>query len=63
MPDFRSVTHLGHSVTAVHQMSLVPFSKEDILKPVVIALLPFVPVLATRIPMEEILAVLLKILG
>lgn len=63
MPDFRSVTHLGHSVTAVHKMSLVPLGKEDILKPVVIALLPFIPVLATQIPMEEILAVLLKILG
>jgi len=63
MPDFRSITHLGHSVTAVHKMSLIPVNKEDILLLVVIALLPFIPVLATQVPIGEIFSVLLKVLA
>lgn len=63
MPDFRSVTHLGHSVAAVHKMSLIPLKKEDILQLVIIALLPFVPVLLTQIPMGEMVAILLKVLA
>jgi hypothetical protein len=63
MPDFRSITHLGHSVTAVHKMSLIPVDKEDILLLVVIALLPFIPVLATQIPIGEMFSVLLKVLA
>jgi len=63
MPDFRSITHLGHSVSAVHKMSLIPLNKEDVLKLVIIALLPFVPVLAMQVPIGEIFSVLLKVLG
>ena len=63
MPDFRSITHLGHSVTAVHKMSLIPLSKEDILKLVIIALLPFIPVLATQVPIGEIFSVFMKVLA
>jgi len=63
MPDFRSVTHLGHSVTAVHKMSVIPINKEDILQLLIIALLPFVPVLLTQIPLAEILSLLLKVLA
>ena len=63
MPDFRSITHLGHSVTAVHKMSIIPLNKEDILLLVVIALLPFIPVLATQIPIGEIFSVLLKVVA
>jgi len=63
MPDFRSITHLGHSVTAVHKMSVIPINKEDILQLLIIALLPFVPVLLTQIPLAEILSLLLKVLA
>jgi hypothetical protein len=63
MPDFRSITHLGHSVTAVHKMSLIPVNKEDILLLVIVALLPFIPVLATQIPIGEMFSVLLKVLA
>lgn len=63
MPDFRSITHLGHSVAAVHRMSLIPLNKEDVLKLVIIALLPFIPVLAMQVPIGEIFSVLLKVLG
>jgi len=63
MPDFRSITHLGHSVTAVHKMSLIPVNKEDVILLVIIALLPFIPVLALQIPIGEIFSVLLKVLA
>ena len=63
MPDFRSITHLGHSVTAVHKMSLIPVNKEDVILLVIIALLPFIPVLAMQVPIGEIFSVLLKVLG
>jgi hypothetical protein len=63
MSDFRSITHLGHSVTAVHKMSLIPVNKEDVILLVIIALLPFIPVLATQVPIGEIFSVLLKVLG
>jgi len=63
MPDFRSITHLGHSVTAVHKMSLIPVNKEDVILLVIIALLPFIPVLAMQVPIGEIVSVLLKALG
>lgn len=63
MPDFRSVTHLGHSVTAVHKMSVIPVNKEDILQLLILAVLPFVPVLLTQIPLGEILSLLLKLLA
>jgi hypothetical protein len=63
MPDFRSITHLGHSVTAVHKMSLIPLNKDDILLLVIIALLPFIPVLATQVSIMEMFSVLLKVLA
>jgi hypothetical protein len=63
MPDFRSITHLGHSVTAVHKMALIPLTKERILLLLVVALLPFIPVLATQVPIGEIISVVLKVLG
>jgi hypothetical protein len=63
MPDFRSITYLGHSVTAVHEMSLIPLNKGDILLLVIFALLPFIPVLATQIPIGEMFSVLLKVLA
>ena len=44
-------------------MSLIPVNKEDILLLVVIALLPFIPVLATQVPIGEMFSVLLKVLA
>ncbi|MBA5867495.1 MAG: hypothetical protein GDA67_12460 [Nitrospira sp. CR1.3] len=61
MLDFRSVTHLGHSVNAVRNMSIFPLQKEDVLKLIVTALLPLVPVLASLVPMGEVFSLLLKV--
>jgi len=50
-------------MSAVHKMSLVPLTNEDVLRLLIIALLPFIPVLAMQIPIEEILSMLLKALA
>lgn len=63
LPDFRPITHLGHSVTTVHKMALVPLTKERVLLLVAVALVPFIPVLATQVPIGEMVSVLLKVLG
>lgn len=63
MPDFRSVTHFGHSVTAVRRMSLLPLNKEDVIKFVALAVLPLVPVFATQVPMRELFSILLKLVA
>ena len=46
----------------MHKMSHVPLTNEDVLQLVIIALLPFIPVLATQVPIGEILSLLLKAL-
>ncbi|SLM49026.1 conserved membrane protein of unknown function [Nitrospira japonica] len=61
MPDFRSVTHLGHSVAAVRNMSIFPLQKDDVIKLIVMALLPLLPVAVTQIPMGEVFSLLLKV--
>lgn len=61
MPDFRAVTHLGQSVAAVRSMSILPLQKDDVLKLIVTALLPVVPVAITQIPMGEVFSLLLKV--
>ncbi|MDF0666061.1 MAG: hypothetical protein P0119_08310 [Nitrospira sp.] len=58
--DFRAVAHMGSSVNAVRQMSIVPLYKDDLLKLIVVALLPFLPLLATLVPMDEVLKLMLK---
>jgi hypothetical protein len=61
--DFRAVAHMGSSVSAVRQMSIIPLHKDDLLKLLVVALLPFLPLLATLVPMDEVLKLVLKILA
>ncbi len=60
--DFRAVAHLGSSVAAVRNMSILPVYKDDVLKLLLVSLLPFVPLLATLIPMDEVLSLLLKVI-
>ncbi|MGE3154875.1 MAG: hypothetical protein AB7G48_10705 [Nitrospiraceae bacterium] len=60
--DFRAVAHMGASVAAVREMSTTPLFKDDVLKLLLTALLPFAPLLATLVPMDEVLNLLLKVL-
>jgi hypothetical protein len=55
-----SITPLGDSMTAVHKVSLVSLTNEDVLRLLIIALLLFIPVPAMQIPIAEILSMLLK---
>lgn len=61
--DFRAVSHLGNSVAVVHAMSIFPLYKDDLLVLLLVTLLPFLPLLGTLVPMEEVLGVLLKVLA
>ena len=59
--DFRAVAHMGSSVKAVHEMSIIPLYKDDVLKLLFVAMLPYLPLLITLIPMDEVLNLLLKV--
>lgn len=61
--DFRAVAHMGSSVSAVRQMSIIPLSKDDVLKLLFVALLPFAPLLVTLVPTDEVLTLILKIVA
>lgn len=59
--DFRAVAHMGSSLKAVREMSIVPLYKDDLLKFLIVALLPFLPLLGTLVPMDEVLKLMLKL--
>lgn len=58
--DFRAIAHMGSSVKAVRDMSLIPLYKEDMVKFMLAAALPFLPLVTTLIPMDELMKLLLK---
>jgi len=59
--DFGAVQNLGNSLTAVRDMSIIPLDKDDILKLLFVAFLPYVPLLITLVPMDEVWKLLLKV--
>jgi len=59
--DFGAVQNLGHSLTAVRDMSIIPLAKDDVLKLLFVAFLPYVPLLVTLVPMDEVWKLLLKV--
>lgn len=59
--DFRAMAHMGTSMRAVREMSVIPIYKDDVLKLLFVALLPFIPLLATLVPMNEVLKLILKV--
>ena len=60
--DFRAVAHMGTSMVAVRQMSVIPLYKDDVLKLLLVSLVPFLPFVATLVPMDEVLNLLLKVI-
>jgi hypothetical protein len=60
--DFRAVAHMGSSVAAARQMSILPLYKDDLLKFLLVVLIPFVPLLATLVPLDEVLKLVFKVL-
>jgi hypothetical protein len=59
--DFGAVHQLGSSLTAVRDMSIIPLVKDDVLKLLFVAFLPYVPLLITLVPMDEVWKLLLKV--
>jgi hypothetical protein len=59
--DFGAVHQLGNSLTAVRDMSIIPLVKDDVLKLLFVAFLPYVPLLITLVPMDEVWKLLLKV--
>ena len=59
--DFGAVHQLGNSLTAVRDMSIIPLDKDDVLKLLFVAFLPYVPLLVTLVPMDELWKLLLKV--
>lgn len=55
-PDFSSVDHLNATVAAVHRMNTVPFLRKQLIPLAVAVLLPFVPVAAIEMPLDEIVS-------
>ena len=54
---------MGGSFEQIVQMRPVPFSLKDATSLVAACLLPLAPVLATVMPMEEVVKTVMKVLG
>ena len=61
--DIQSLADMGGSFEQIVQMRPVPFSLKDATALVAACLLPLTPVLATVMPMEEVLKTVMKVLG
>jgi len=61
--DIQSLADIGGSYERIEQMRPVPFGLKDVTSLVAACLIPMIPVLATAMPLEEIVKTLLKILG
>ncbi len=61
--DFSTVADFGALMDHVRETKVIPIELSDVIQFLVIALLPFLPVFATQIPIGEMLSLLLKTLG
>jgi hypothetical protein len=59
--DIQSLADMANSVSLVREMQVVPFTIRTVVHLAVITLLPVAPLLLTMIPMEELMARLLKV--
>jgi hypothetical protein len=62
VPDFSAVIDLNATVDKVHQMTRLPFHRNQFLGLIAAALLPFLPVLALQIPIKDLLAMFRQLL-
>jgi hypothetical protein len=61
--DIQSLADMGGSFERIEQMRPVPFGWKDVTSLVITALVPMIPVLATAMPIEEVVRTVLKIVG
>ena len=60
--DIQSLADLGNSFEVIREMRPFPFGKEAVIQIVVTVALPFLPLLLTMFPLEELLTKLVKVL-
>src|SRR4029077_10148278 len=58
--DIQSLADLGSSYAMVREMRLVPFGLDDVIPLAGVAVVPVLPLLLTVMPLDEIVAHLLK---
>ena len=58
--DIQSLADLGNSFAVVREMRVVPFATGDVLRLLVAALIPLVPLLLTIMPLEELVTDAIK---
>lgn len=61
--DIQSLADIGGSFERIEQMRPVPFTLKDVTALAIASLVPMIPVLATAMPMDEVVATVLKIIG
>jgi hypothetical protein len=59
--DIQSLADLGNSFTIVREMRTVPFVRDDVVRLLVITIVPFVPLLLTIMPLDELVTQAIKI--
>jgi hypothetical protein len=59
--DIQSLADLGNSFEIVRQMKILPFSVQELVRLVIVALVPIAPLILTVIPAEELFKRLLNI--
>jgi hypothetical protein len=62
-PDVSSLNDLGDSFTVVRQMGIVPIDKPTLLTLAISAVLPMIPVILYATPADELIRLVLKMLG
>jgi hypothetical protein len=60
--DIQSLADLGNSFAVVREMSAVPFAKDDVARLLIATVAPIVPLLLTIMPLEQLLAQVVKII-
>jgi hypothetical protein len=59
--DFQSLADLGNSYAVVHEMRLLPFSRNAVVRLAVVIALPLAPLALTMVPFEVMLEQLIKL--
>jgi hypothetical protein len=60
--DIQSLADLGNSFAVVREMRTVPFVTDDVVRLLVVTVVPFVPLLLTIMPLDQLVTQAIKII-
>jgi hypothetical protein len=60
--DLQSLADLGNSFTVIREMRAIPFAMDDVARLLIATVAPFVPLLLTIMPLEELLTQAFKMM-